>query len=409
MSLQSVRGGVSSSESSVRSLSRDQSRINYRKDGELVQADPSNALQSVRGVGGDPRTLENELPALVLPGHGEAYDDCGEDVPHFCTNCGEVHDVGRTCRRKECPRCAPSWAMKAATSAGAKTEATRRLLTSIRGQSPRFHHLVLSPPEDFAVAREDPLAAGYEIVKNLLDELGTDGGIIIYHPWRGAENDDRGFWKNVLFEENPWSETVEKLEYGPHFHVIALGRFVPGEQFTKKLYEQTGWTFKRITKGGDNSDSNVSLYDEYDLTRALTYSLSHAGVVDGMDSYRYYGRVANTQAEEHIEEEINEVVRSVAPNTLGISYRSTSCTVELDEEEDPDPTSLETSGPSDPDPEMADENGNDEDQDRRCGGRLVHISTAPGFLTDPDWRERVSHAEDLETAYLNWRGVPPPD
>lgn len=395
-------------DSSVRSSSRNKSGIQYRSGEDVLQADPADALRTVRGVGGDPRTLTEELPALTLPGHGEQYDDCGDDLPHFCEGCGEVHEVGRTCRRKECPRCAPAWVVERATAAGAKIEATRRYLASSRGQSPRFHHLVFSPPEGFAVDREDPLAAGYEIVKNLLDELGTDGGVVIYHPWRGAEDDDRGFWKNVLFEGNEWAETVEKLEYAPHFHIVALGRFVPGEQFTKKLYEQTGWTYKRITKGGDDTDSNVSLYDEYDLARALTYSLSHAGVSDDKDAYRYYGRVHNFAAEEHIEQEINAVVRSVAPNTLGLRYRSTSCTRSLDEDEETAGEAASGPSPSNTDPEMGDGGGDDEEH-RRCGGRLLHIRQAPRYLADREWRETVAYVEDLERAYLEWRGVPPPN
>lgn len=382
-------------------MSRIDARERIESEFDLLQVNPSDALGTVEGVGGDPRTLTNELPALPLPGHGDRLEDCGDDVPHFCTGCGEVHSVGRTCRRKGCPRCAPAWVVDRATRAGAKLEATRRYLTASRGQSPRFHHLVFSVPEDFAVARDDPLEAGYEIVKGFLDQMGVDGGVIIYHPWRGEEDDDRGFWKEILFEGNEWAETVEELEYSPHFHVIAVGRFVPGQQYTKKLYEKTGWTYKRITK----ADSNVSLYDEYDLSRALTYSLSHAGV-GGSDAYRYFGRVANFSAEEHIEDEINAAVRSVAPETLGLSYRSTSCTREVGEEEET-ATAAPGTAPENPEPEYADDDGDgDGDGSRRCGGRLSHIREAPVYLRDEEWRETVANVEAVETAYLRWRERP---
>jgi len=382
--------------------SRIEARSRVEQNTEVLQVDPADALRTVRGVGGDPRTLTNELPGLPLPGHGEAYDDCGEELPHFCAGCGETHTVGRTCYRKECPRCASGWAMERATAAGAKLEATRRYLYAKRGTSPRFHHLVFSPPDEFAVARDDPLAAGYEIVKELLDELGTDGGVIIYHPWRGAESDDRGFWQDVLFEGNDWSETVEKLEYGPHFHVIALGNFVPGGRFTRKLYERTGWVFKRITKGGDSSDSNVSIYDEYDLARALSYSLSHAGVSEDCDAYRYFGRVHNMTADEHIEEYMSEAVRSVAPDTLGLSYRSTSCARELDDDEE-----TAQDGAANAVGEYGDDIEGEEA--RTCGGRLLHIREAPEYLRSEDWTETVSHAEELAQTYRAWlKGEPPP-
>jgi hypothetical protein len=392
-----------SSESSVRTASRDKSRIEYRADGELVQADPADALRSVQGVGGDPRTLDNKIPAGRLPGYGEMYDSCGDDIVRFCSGCGETHTVGDTCRRKECPRCGAAWCVQAATAAGSKLEATRRYLATKRGQSPRFHHLVFSVPDDFAVARDDPLEAAFEIVKNFLDQLGTDGGVIIPHPYRGKGDDDRGFWKTVQFSGNDWEETREQIEYSPHFHVIALGRFVPGEQYTQKLYERTGWTFKRITKG----DSNVSLYDEYDLARALSYSFSHALVDDGHDSYRYFGRVANFAADDHIEEEINAAVRSVAPNTLGLSYSTTSCTRSLDEDEE---TAGESgTAPNNADPEMADDR-DDQDDDRRCGGRLLHIREAPRYLKDREWVGTVEHAASLARAYRRWLDDrPPPD
>lgn len=393
--------------SSVRSPSREKSGIKYRSEDDIKVLDARRIVEKVREVRGDPDALTNELPALPLPGHGDAYDDCGDSLEHFCTACGEVHAVGRTCRRKECPRCAPAWVVDRATAVASKLEATRRYLYSKRGQSPRFHHLVFSPPDGFAVARDDPLAAGYEVVKEMLDELGADGGVIVYHPWRGAEDDDRGFWKEVLFKGNEWGETVERLEYGPHFHVVAVGRFVAGQQFTKRLNEKTGWVYKRITKGGDDTESNVSLYDEYDLARALTYTLSHAGVTDEADAYRYTGTVANLAAEDHIEEDMSAVVRSVAPNTLGLSWSSTSCQRELDEDEE---AATEASSPSNPDPERADDDGDQEERTRRCGGRYEPISRAPGYLTDSGWRERVGPeaVERVVRSYAEWRGVPPP-
>lgn len=389
--------------SSVRHQSRDSSGIRYRSGDELLQVDPGNAVKTVRGVGGDPRTLTEELPALPLPGHGDRLEGCGDDMPHFCSNCGETHTVGQTCHRKQCPRCAPAWALKRATAAGAKLEATRRYLYAKRGTSPRFHHLVFSPPEGFAVARDDPLDAGYEIVKNLLDELGTDGAVVIYHPWRGEEDDDRGFWSNILFNGNDWSETVEKLEYAPHFHVIALANYVPGDQFTTKLHEETGWTFKRITKGGDESESNVSLYDDYDLCRALTYSLSHAGVSGTHDAYRYSGRVHNMTASDEIEAEISAAARSVAPDTLGLSYSSTSC--ERDLEEDEEATAATAPGPGNAKPEYAD----DDEDEAECGGRLLHIRRADEFLSDGEWCARVGGAGELAKTYHRWlRDEPPP-
>lgn len=405
--------------SSTRKGSREKSGIKYRDGDRLVMVDPRRVVDKARQVGvvdseapwGDEA---NELPALTLPGHGEAYTKeseggaCGEEVPHFCEDCGKPIAVGRTCYRSQCPRCAPAWvAMKRAKPAGAKLEGLRRYLYSTRGQSPRFHHLVLSPPDGFATLREDPLGAAFEIVKEITDALGVDGGLIAYHPWRGVEDDDRGFWKEILFKGTDWEATVERLEYGPHFHVIAVGRFVPGQEFTQRLHEQTGWTFKRITKGGDDTESNVSLYDTYDLVRALTYTISHTGLYrtesgQTKAATRYFGQVANFQAEGNVTEEIDAAVRSVAPNTLGLSYRSNSCARELDEDEE----ATGAGPPSNGDPDMADteaSGGTD-----RCGGRLVPIERASEYLTDPEWVKQARHVDELADRYLDWRLDRPP-
>lgn len=366
---------------STRMGTRDKSGIRYRSGDDLLQVEPRRFTDKVREVAVDREAPWGddfrELPALVLPGHGEEYDDCGNMEPYICTGCGEWVGVGRTCYRPRCPRCAPAWAARAATRAGAKIEATRAYFYAARGQSPKFHHLVLSPPEEFAVARDDPLGAGFEIVKELTDDLAVDGGLIAYHPYRGRGEDDRGFWKDVLFSGSEWRETWQEVEYSPHFHLIVVGDFVPGGQLTSKLHDRTGWTFKRITKGGDESESNVSLYDEFDLARALTYTLSHTGLYEtdtgqNKAAFRYFGKTHNLAAEDHHTDKIDAAVRSVAPNTLGLSLSSTTCTRRLDEDEErARSASASTGPPSNPDPEMIDESDQESDESRQCGGKLV--------------------------------------
>jgi len=391
--------------SSARSTSREKSGVRYTDGVDRIrQLDPHRVVEKLREVTGDPEGFKNELPPLPVPGHGEEYDDCGDDLLHFCADCGDPIAVGRTCHRKRCPRCAPAWVAKRATKAGAKLEATRRYLYSKRGDSPKFHHLQVSPPDGLAFARDDPIEAGYEVVKELCDELGIDGGAIVYHPWRGAGDDDRGFWKELLFKGSDWSETVQELSHEPHFHIIAVGDFVPGGEFTNQLYEKTGWTFKRITKGGDDSESNVSLYGEHDLARALTYSLSHAGVCDSKDAYRYFGLTANLSAEGHIVEEIDEVVRAVAPDTLGLSTTSTTCRRELDDEE----SSSSASPPSNPDPEMDSEGPDGDTETRRCRGRVVSVSNASEFLRDRDWVDEANRVDRL-IAVMRGKDPPPTD
>lgn len=58
------------------------------------------------------------LPNGILPGFGEEYDDCGDDYPHFCEDCGHPEMLGRTCYRFSCPRCAPSACRRTAARIG---------------------------------------------------------------------------------------------------------------------------------------------------------------------------------------------------------------------------------------------------------------------------------------------------
>jgi len=38
----------------------------------------------------DERGGDGYLPPLDLSGFGEEYDDCGDDIVHFCTDCGST-------------------------------------------------------------------------------------------------------------------------------------------------------------------------------------------------------------------------------------------------------------------------------------------------------------------------------
>lgn len=325
-----------------RSTRRDVYSINHPSEvrnpvpscGTVLQANPSKIVNTFQSVDASDDPFGTELPELELPGFGEQYDDCGDPIPRFCADCGKTHEVGRTCYRSRCPRCGKAWARKRGTRIAAKLEATRQYEEAKRKgwAGYKFHHLTCSPPEGYATFSHDSLDRTIEVLKEVLDEMGVSAGVIFYHPYRGEDGDDCGAWKGWLFDpDREWAGDVrEELEHSPHFHVVAVSKHVDGGHITRAIEKETGWLVKRITKGGDESDSTVSIYGKYDLARAVTYCLSHTGLEEMDDgshraAYRYFGRTANLAATDEIEAEIDAAVRSVAPKTLDLPWSSLAC------------------------------------------------------------------------------------
>lgn len=406
-------------DTSARSTTRQKSGIRYTSDGTVYQANPSEIIDRFESVDASEDTFGNELPELELPGFGEKYDDCGEEkIPRFCADCGKTHKVGRTCYRSRCPRCGKAWNRRQGTAIASKLEATRRYKESKRpGWSGwKFHHLALSPPDGFATFSHESLQRTFDLLKEVLDELGAADGAIFYHPYRGEDGDDRGEWKQRLFEERDFADVLDELEHSPHFHVVVVSKHIDGGHVTKSIEEQTGWLVERITKG----DSNVSIYNKYDLARVVTYCLSHTGLEEMDDgshraAYRYFGRTANLAATDEIEAEMDAAVRSVAPRTIGLEWSSLACLEDRDGREPQSPLVASTAAAfSSGDGEGFPDDEENDAPDGVCAGRLLDIKKAGPFLENEEWVENAPYSEELREAWEEWREEvdddrPPPD
>jgi hypothetical protein len=290
-------------------------------------------------------------------------------------------------------------------------EALRRYKEASEGPGWRgwkFHHLALSPPDGFAVDSDEPLQRTFDLLKEVLADMNVEIGVLFYHPYRGDDGDDRGFWKGILPRgaEQSMSETREHLKHEDeqHFHAVVLSKFVPTEHVTEHVEAETGWVINRITKG---EDSDVSLYDKYDLARSVSYCLSHVGIGEDRAAYRYFGEVANFSAEDRIQREMDAAVRSVAVNTLGLAYDGQACRVERDvtvtETRMVEKVNLGAAhGSGAGEPEMVEQEVETTER-RECEGRLLEIKSAPGFLSDDGWVEHADHADDLREAWAEWR------
>jgi predicted nucleic acid-binding Zn-ribbon protein len=414
-------------DTSAGGLTSEASGIRYSSAGQNYTADPGSIVSRFRSIDAREDTFGHSLPELDLPGFGEAYDDCGDDIPRFCADCGATHTVGRTCYRSTCPRCGAAWTRRQATAVSAKLEATRRYLESSENSAGwagyKFHHITLSPPEGFETFSNESLDRTFDILKEVLDELGVRTGVMFYHPWSGShDGDDLGEWKGRLFEGREWSDVREELEHRPHFHAVVIAKHVDGSYVTRAIEEQTGWIVERLTKG---EESDVSIYDKYDLCRVVSYCLSHTGLRENESgrtraAYRYFGRVANLPAADHIEAEIDAAMRSVVPRTLDLSWSSLACEKGRDDREaqswlvaDPESAAAgrQAGRPADGDGEQDGEVPGPSPPDNKCAGRILHLSRAPEFLGDSEWREAAPRSEELAETWDEWEDEieePPP-
>lgn len=334
----------------------------------IANTDVDAIVDALEGVHGDPGDLtedrsHEQLPELVLPGFGGEGETCGDPIPHACDSCGEPAVMGRTCYRSTCSRCAPAWARLATgntresrSSYGGQVLALRSYYAAFRPEDVYYHHVTVSFREEYHVAGADSpmdaLTTLKDEVKTAALELGYDGGIIAYHPFRidsdGLEGaDSRGEWKKVLFNGFAWGSVREALDFGPHFHVIGVGSYIVGDDVTRIIEDETGVVIHRITE----HDTNVSIYGETDLAKVISYVLSHVGLYDTPGGqtraavWRFGPVVNEITPTPSMQQEMDYEARKVAPITLGLPYSSMVCTEEdVDDPMPVDDVSLEADG-----------------------------------------------------------------
>lgn len=235
----------------------------------------------------DARFHADRLPLLDLPTFGDPRPDCGRVIPpakRFCEDCGTVHEGHHVCNTYDCEMHGLHTVRRRAVSVVSQLESMRLYLNAFRPHNHSFHHLIISPPPDLNIAAQDPLRRMVTCVRELMDALGVQGQAA-YHPWRGEHEDvttdDRGEWRRRLGKRRAWADVRDELVFSPHFHVVGVAPAVD-LSMSGELYDETGWVLHRITK----PDSNVSISNFEDMARAVTYTLSHAGVYDTPEQRR---------------------------------------------------------------------------------------------------------------------------
>ncbi|SFH07864.1 hypothetical protein SAMN04488063_0115 [Halopelagius inordinatus] len=375
-----------------------------------------------------PDTPGGRLPSYSLPGFGDAYDDCREDMPHFCDDCGKPIPVPRTCARSTCPECAPAWVLKRAgtsyeNSGGSTTDdeelkepkpghvgkllAAAKMMSANRGgESVKHHHVVFSPPRDWFLQAQDPLDKTFKLIGDILTNHFDAAGRVYYHGWSGGDDleDDLGEWKNRLFEGRDWETDVRhELEPRPHFHAVVASPFIPGEGVTDRIHDETGWVIKRIAD--EKSKRSIDGIDA--LARVVTYCMSHTSIKEtdhgNFAQMRAYGNeYKEVDVYDDDRRRADRAVREVAPHTLGIPARDIECYEEVpaDECDDHDHLDeLEADADGDGDDQEADP---DEVEMRPCKGAVRPIDEAPDRLEDAEWRARATRWKELQTTFDDW-------
>lgn len=414
------------------------------------------------------------LPPMDLPGFGSTYESneggkCGQPMPLACSGCGHTIEVGRTCRRSTCPRCGAAWVRDRAAQINARLGTVRAVRDANREEPQRYHHSIWIAPKDWYLDTEDELDETFRMLGEIYKALNHEA-YIFYHPWSGSSyaqddetlEDDRGKWRDRLFSGRDWrGDVADELNLRPHFHIVSVGHELPGGDFTASLYEEHGWIFKRALK----KDSKVSLYDDEDLARAVTYILSHTAIdTTGQASrvqYRRYGSLLHSpdiEIKQKTKDHHDTLARRAAATTLGIPMADQFCLaetkgdtgetlqwgsnrsaiiaqaaddpersdhepldhdvdelVDLVQEADIDwPAQLSIEGQLNTPAKLARDElesvaqeldlGDRDEELTECEGRLVHLLEARDLLDDEDWVDQAQHVDELQTTLEDWEG-----
>jgi len=358
-----------------------------------------------------------QLAAWDLPGFGGLQqDDCGDDEPHYCDECGRVHNYGRTCSQSRCERCWQSWVVDKAETHAARADAVARTLGS-SGTAHHKHHVAFMLPPDWTPTgdEQERYEDTKDVIKDIISDIWGFDAMFAFHGWSGSgygadegAGDDMGEWADRLDPENRdwYGDVRDELYERPHFHAIIVAPEIPGGQITSAVYEETGWLIKRIY----DEDTNRSISGEDEdgemkaLARAITYTLSHTSVdtsgeqndakvhTCGSAWWNYDG----IETREDSERNAKRAVRAVAPTTLGVDEDAVRCADKIAPENAPDADEYHT-----------DDHGDDEQGIEHADvgdsvsttGTVVGVDDGAGTVTlqsgTETWEIDAGNVEDL--------------
>lgn len=176
--------------------------------------------------------------------------ECDDDGWHSTVECenGHTRAIHHHCFRRDCPRCARSWAVRTGERVAARLEGLSKLFAYF----PR--HVVLSPPVGM-FDPNDPLDRMRNIFRRTASDAGVHGGTLVIHGWRERVRGG-GEWY--------WS---------PHAHIIGWGRVAS---------RRAGWIVKVIRQVRDRASAAA----------IVAYELDHAAYDGAGSAHTWYGTVS---------------------------------------------------------------------------------------------------------------------
>ena len=184
-------------------------------------------------------------------------------VCNLCSEGSRGFIAKRSCITRDCPECYEKWASKEARKAAWRLwEGARYVSRQVGRKRFRLLHCVVSfPIEDSDTTFNTYRNRAYQVLR----QHGVEGGLCIWHPFR----------------KNPESGVFEYDGY-VHFHMIgvAWGDVKPGR-------EDSGYIFK-VVRDAERGDYR-GFKSPGAVQRALSYLLSHCGVMDGVHAVTWFG------------------------------------------------------------------------------------------------------------------------
>lgn len=218
---------------------------------------------------------------VQIPGFGDSPDRCRPLSPvGFCHD-GHVVLGRSSCATRECPEHWRDWIEEATISVTARIAAYRE---AVDGAEKRTSHVVASPPQDRRYTAERMYATRSEAY-DALEAAGVAGGAVVTHPYRtsdrgnalyatardlGELEEDTGRWAFLRDVAEDWDDMRRYIEPSPHYHALAPGRDIRGEE------APAGWVVERIRTVDPFHRWDTDAYR--DMAASVYYILTHGAV-----------------------------------------------------------------------------------------------------------------------------------
>jgi hypothetical protein len=222
--------------------------------------------------------------SFKLPGLGRSGPTCGVNrMSHFSSDGSKVKYSPLSCGRIECPKCWPDWARRMVFNLAFKIEAYARA----HNERPKTCVFSVAPDRvnyeawTWERVSRGLFRRGYRRAKN----VGVDGGVAIFHPYRirpgikrelkrSGEHREVGMWKLIRARVNAGEALDKFVSVGPHVHSIIFGE--PRAHVSKDF-------LIAFADGGEALPKELET--ARDLVYFLFYLITHTGVLTHLKEY----------------------------------------------------------------------------------------------------------------------------